>query len=513
MRTNRNRLVFLCALLALAGLVPASAQTPRPPVAAPVAARRAPAYYGVYLKETKLGSLTLARERVLRERRPAIRTETRMVMDLAVLGRPSRIVSENITWSDPRTGAPLALRSRSQTAGRVTLVDATFTADTLRYRAEIQGESKRGVFRLRPGERFLADPSGGGTPPAPKTRQQGKVFITDTFQLVDSEIEVAGRETILLEGRRVLAFKVLDKNPMAPGTLYVDAAGALLRADVALGMQIRRESRAMALSGSASAPDLAALVGIAPAGAPLADPRALRRSVFALGGVTRPLPPDDNVQTVTALEGVADPEVAPREKNEKTLRVTVMAEGLPQIPTAPLFARRGDAPERLRPFLKPTVYVPADSAEFQALARRVLEGETDAGRAAARIAAYVHAALRPDASIATVRTARDILKDPRGVCRDYTTLFATLARAAGLPAKQCVGLAYVNDRFLYHAWPEVWIGTDPATGRDRWVALEPTWGEPFADATHLKLAEGEITDIFQIAADMTRYRVKVLEAQ
>ena len=65
---------------------------------------------------------------------------------------------------------------------------------------------------------------------------------------------------------------------------------------------------------------------------------------------------------------------------------------------------------------------------------------------------------------------------------------------------------------MYHAWPEVYVGQD-ARGADLWVALEPTWGAPFADATHLKLAEGEITDITNIAADMGNYTIKVLEVR
>ena len=73
--------------------------------------------------------------------------------------------------------------------------------------------------------------------------------------------------------------------------------------------------------------------------------------------------------------------------------------------------------------------------------------------------------------------------------------------------KQCVGVAYVDGRFCYHAWPEVWVGGDT------WIALEPTWGAPFADATHIKLAEGEITDIFAVAQDLGKYQIKVLEAR
>jgi transglutaminase-like putative cysteine protease len=36
--------------------------------------------------------------------------------------------------------------------------------------------------------------------------------------------------------------------------------------------------------------------------------------------------------------------------------------------------------------------------------------------------------------------------------------------------------------FYYHAWNEVWLGA--------WVAVDPTFGQFPADATHVQLAEG-----------------------
>jgi hypothetical protein len=467
-------------------------------------------YYGVYLKESKLGSLTLSRSVVQRENRAAVKTVTRMQMDLVVMGTPSKIVAESTSWNDARSGAPLALEVRNETSGRVTEISAVYTARSVRFVARIQGVPRRGELSLRDGERFLVDMTNTQNT-APKVGQvaRGKVFDSDGLRLLDSEIVVAGRETITVEGRATPALRLLDKNPTSPGTIYLSDSGEMLRAEMALGMQVRRESRARALAvGDGTTPDLTTLVATVPTGVALEEPRTLRRAVYALGGVTRPLPPDDSVQQTVLV-----PDAPAREKNEKTLRVTVTALSLPETDAIiPLFASPTAAPERLRPFLKSTAYVPADSAEFRALARAVIGRETSAPHVARKLADWVHANIKVDASIATLRSASDINRDRRGVCRDYTTFFATLARAAGLPTKQCVGLAYVDGRFLYHAWPEVWTGIG-ADGKDRWVALEPTWGAPFADATHIKLAEGELTDLFLVSADMGRYQIVVEEIE
>jgi hypothetical protein len=495
--TRRPTLVLLlCALAALWFAPGAHAAAPRT------------TYYGVFLQGAKVGSFVLTRDpNAARAGRPAFRTDAAMTLALPVNGAPVTIASVTRTWSDPKSGAPLAQESRSEAAGRVTTVSAAFRSDGLTYHAVIQGTPQDGAFALKPGERFLVDPTDGAAPaetPRVGLKRTGKVFVPDTLQLVDSEMEVVAKAPVTVDGKPVPAFRVEDRNPLGASTLYVTAAGDLLRLDGPLpGMQVRKMAKAAALAapkpGAAvkAAPDLADALGITPDGARIARPRALRSATYRIAGVTRDLPPSDNVQSVT-YEGAGAGRVAV---------VTVTSRDVPEASGVSAFASPEDAPAALRPFLQSTAYVPADAPEFVALAATITKGEKDTARAARRIAEYVHGVITYDASIAALRTARDIRRDPRGVCRDYTTLFAALARAAGIPTRQCVGVAYADGRFLYHAWPEVWVG-----GED-WVALEPTWGAPYADATHIKLAQGEITDLFNVSADMGRYRITVVKGE
>jgi len=51
------------------------------------------------------------------------------------------------------------------------------------------------------------------------------------------------------------------------------------------------------------------------------------------------------------------------------------------------------------------------------------------------------------------------------ICNEAATLFVALARSTGLPARTVAGLIYMNGRFYYHAWAEVYL-TD-------WVAVTP----------------------------------------
>ena len=61
-------------------------------------------------------------------------------------------------------------------------------------------------------------------------------------------------------------------------------------------------------------------------------------------------------------------------------------------------------------------------------------------------------------------------------------LYVALARAIGLPARTDAGLVYLRGHFYYHAWPEVWLG--------QWVAVDPTFGQFPADASHLRFVIG-----------------------
>ncbi|MGC4047318.1 MAG: transglutaminase-like domain-containing protein [Armatimonas sp.] len=452
-------------------------------------------YFGVYLKDAKLGNVTLTRDdSTERDGRPAVRTASTMRLILSVLGKGNELSTTTTTWSDRSTGQPIAVEVKTEAAGRTTKVWANFEPRAVRFKAEIQGTLKEGRFDLAPGEVFLSEASAGlPTKPEAGKKRTGKVFLADSLQLIDSEQQVEGPTAMTLGKTALLAYKLTEKNPLNPATYYLGESGELLTAQVALGMELRREEREAALAmPTGPLPELSALLACTPTGVPLTETHRLRDITYELEGVTRPLPNSDGIQQVT--------------RNGTTVRVSISSGGLP-ITGSRLFPTPDAAPESLRRFLQSTAYIGSDSPEFRALARAILGSEKDAARAAAKLSQFVHESIKPDSSIPALRTAHDVNKDRRGVCRDYTTFFTAIARAAGLPTRQCVGLAYVNGLFVYHAWPEVWVG------EDRWVALEPTWGEPFADATHIKLAEGELTDIFLVAADMGRYRIKVVSAR
>ncbi len=104
-------------------------------------------------------------------------------------------------------------------------------------------------------------------------------------------------------------------------------------------------------------------------------------------------------------------------------------------------------------------------------------------------------------------TALDVLAEQEGDCNEHALLFTTLARAAGIPAREVYGLVYKDDNsktFGRHVWNEVVID-------GFWIPVDPTWGEYRASAAHVRLgAAGEGADL-RLALAGTRFELLSIE--
>jgi hypothetical protein len=159
---------------------------------------------------------------------------------------------------------------------------------------------------------------------------------------------------------------------------------------------------------------------------------------------------------------------------------------------------------RFRKYLAPEPLLESDSPVIQQLARRIVDGDTDPARAARKLNQWVHDSLTKTVMI-TVPSALQVLRTRRGDCNEHTQLFLALARAAGLPARSAAGLAYLDGKFYYHAWPEVFLGT--------WVALDPTFGQMPADAGHLRFVSGGLSRQTELLRLMGSLRIEVLDSR
>lgn len=133
--------------------------------------------------------------------------------------------------------------------------------------------------------------------------------------------------------------------------------------------------------------------------------------------------------------------------------------------------------------LAETLSYPISHPQVTRLARRAVGDSPDVEKRLAHLVEFVHEyiAYRPQGP---QRNVLETIAERSGDCTEYANLLTALARSAGLPARTVMGLAYseraAGAALAFHAWNEVAV--DGA-----WHAVDPTWNQVRADATHILL--------------------------
>jgi transglutaminase-like putative cysteine protease len=134
-------------------------------------------------------------------------------------------------------------------------------------------------------------------------------------------------------------------------------------------------------------------------------------------------------------------------------------------------------------YLKATLAAPSNLGVISNLARSIAR-EGTADQKIERLLAWMDENIAKEAIDAF--SALDVLQSRRGECQGHAYLFAAFARSLGIPTRVVNGLVYSEPHagFLYHTWNEAWIDGG-------WRPVDATFGQARADATHIKLIEGE----------------------
>lgn len=158
----------------------------------------------------------------------------------------------------------------------------------------------------------------------------------------------------------------------------------------------------------------------------------------------------------------------------------------------------------LAPYLRPDPLVQSEDTRIQAQARQIVGRVRTPARAADLLNRWVFDQLDKRVTV-SVPSAVEVLETRRGDCNEHTVLYVALARAIGLPARTAAGLVYVDGRFYYHAWPEVYLND--------WVAVDPTFGQFPADAAHLRFTLGGLARQVELVRLIGRLTLDVVETR
>lgn len=138
--------------------------------------------------------------------------------------------------------------------------------------------------------------------------------------------------------------------------------------------------------------------------------------------------------------------------------------------------------EKFAAFLEESEYIKPNDPSVQQHLEVIRMGETNAHLIVQNILRWIQANIKTD-MIAETLTGPEVLEKKRGKCSEYAILFASLARAAGIPTKIALGEANQGDRWLGHMWNEVWL--------DSWIAVDPSAGTFVTGPSHLKFVDSE----------------------
>lgn len=321
--------------------------------------------------------------------------------------------------------------------------------------------------------------SRGGLEPGRRMRFHAFDPMTQSDQPVD--VEVIGPDTVLVMDREVSATHIRTTTAGLTLDGWINDRGEMLRQELGLGLVAVRETREQARFGLLPAgrkgADLIAATMVPVEGLPtsLAKRSSLR---LRLGGVDLSgFDLDDRRQSLRG--GVL------------TIRREAVGAGLPRpVPDPPAGSLAADG------------LVQADHPKIRKLAARLAGDAPDTVTAARAIAGWIHDHVERRAVVG-VPSALETLDRRVGDCNEHSTLFAALARAAGVPTRVVVGLVYVEGAFGYHAWNEVLTA-------DGWLSVDATWDQLPVDVGHVAFLRGGLGEQVRLLPVIGRLEVSAV---
>ena len=424
-------------------------------------------WYNLTLMDTKIGYMYMTTEKTEYQEEEVDRHKIDIVMNFKALGSDITLEITRVEY----TGSDLMPRHFLSTSnesglkqveghivdgiayikttlnGETTESEIPVPADTISEHVGVESLFKQG---LKIGE-----------------KRNFHVFSFDLLKPVKAELEVERQETLTYQSEEKQVYVLRQKLDMMNGITmkaWIDTDGVNYKTEVpmmGLSMITTKTDKETALGGIEEV-DVVLKTRILPSGKrPTLGANNFEADVKLITG-----------NITDAIMSTSQQKLALNGEHSGRLSIqvpTVVAEECPDLPIQ-------GAEDK---FLGASAYIQTDAPAIRAKAEEVLEGEVNSWRAAKKLCKWVHTSMSDKKMSGGFGSSLTALETLSGDCTEHTVLFIALARAAGIPARICSGIAFAKDAFYYHFWPEVYVG--------RWVQMDPTWGQNIADANHIQL--------------------------
>ncbi len=354
-------------------------------------------------------------------------------------------------------GDVLVLSSGGQSAKRIKLVQSPMVGSSMNYFFRSRRVKVGDVFHLP-----FFDPS--------------------TLMQKDLIIKVTGKETLTLRRITYDAFRLETDLWGKRLVFWIDQNGETLKEEGFMGLTTVKSSAASAPQEIEGGSDLYEMTAVVP-DRPLKDSVRLSYLKMKLEGVDK-MDPVLNRGRQRLQEGVLEVE---KEKISVQSSYTL---------------GQHNFPSEWKAFLEPEFNIESGDKEILEAAQRIAGNDRNPVSAAKKILKWVYRNVEKK-PVLSIPSALEVLRTRAGDCNEHATLLTALLRAAGIPSRLSIGLVYARDKFYYHAWTEAYLG--------EWISMDATLDQMPADASHIKLLEGNLDKQVQIAGGIGELKVQILD--
>ncbi len=312
------------------------------------------------------------------------------------------------------------------------------------------------------------------------------LFDPATLSQKEIVIRVAGKEKLALDKIDYDAYRLEAEMWGKPLTFWVDEEGRTLKEEGFMGFLAVRSSAAKASRGIEGGQN-----------SDLYEIHAVRADRVLQN-------PDRVTHLRLKLEGVDEANACLNRGRQKIMDhyFEVTKESMPVAAPSTLPFR--NIPEEAKAFLEPEFNIESDNPQLAERAWAIAGKARDPIAVARKLLEWVYLNVEKK-PVLSIPSALEVLRTRVGDCNEHATLLTALLRAVGIPARVCVGLVFAGDKFYYHAWTEAWLGA--------WVSMDATLRQMPVDATHIKLAEGNLSQQMEIASLVGRIGIRVIDVR
>lgn len=156
-------------------------------------------------------------------------------------------------------------------------------------------------------------------------------------------------------------------------------------------------------------------------------------------------------------------------------------------------------------YLQPSYIVPSHNRLIQQTAKEIVSSSDITHQQILLLLVWIKENIKQEP--VDVFTALDVLDGKKSECQGLALLYTAFARALGIPTRVVSGILYSRryQGFLYHAWTESLVN-------GHWIAVDPTFQQMPADATHIKFIEGEnISDLLPLVGLIGKIKLRIVQ--